>query len=93
MDTFLKALLLVSSGILLLRISGRKSISQMTVAQTVVMISIGSLMIQPIVDKSLWRTLLAASHFYSNTNRNRGATNKIQLSSKVLFWKYKNCYR
>jgi uncharacterized membrane protein YcaP (DUF421 family) len=44
-----KPFLLIISGILLLRISGRKSISQMTLAQTVVMISIGTIIVQPIV--------------------------------------------
>lgn len=59
----LKVLLLVSTGTILLRISGRKSISQMTMAQTVIMISIGSLIIQPIIEKSLIRTVGAATIF------------------------------
>lgn len=63
MDTFYRALILVVAGTVLLRIAGRKSISQMTVAQTVIMISIGSIIIQPIVEKSIWRTVLAVSVF------------------------------
>ncbi len=59
----LKILTLIASGTLLLRISGRKSISQMTIAQTIIMISIGSLIIQPIIDKNIWRTLAAATIF------------------------------
>lgn len=35
----------------------------MSLAQTVVMISIGSIIIQPLVESSVWRTLLAASMF------------------------------
>ena len=35
-------------GTLLLRIAGRKSISQMTMAQVIVMIGLGTLIIQPI---------------------------------------------
>ncbi|MEC2065839.1 DUF421 domain-containing protein [Bacillus inaquosorum] len=58
-----EALILIISGIILLRISGRKSISQMTLAQTVVMISIGTIIVQPIIETSLWRTLVAASIF------------------------------
>ncbi len=54
---------MVLTGILLLRIAGRKSISQMTLAQTVVMISIGSIIIQPIIESSLFRTMVAASVF------------------------------
>jgi uncharacterized membrane protein YcaP (DUF421 family) len=62
-DTILNALLLVFAGVLLLRLAGRKSISQMTLAQTVVMISIGSIIIQPIVETSVARTVVAASVF------------------------------
>lgn len=58
-----QALILIVSGIILLRISGRKSISQMTLAQTVVMISIGTIIVQPIIETSLWKTLVAASIF------------------------------
>jgi uncharacterized membrane protein YcaP (DUF421 family) len=43
--------------------AGRKSISQMTVAQTIIMISIGSLMIQPIANKSTYRTFIVAAVF------------------------------
>ena len=44
LDWIWKAVLIVLSGTLLLRIAGRKSISQMTLAQTVIMIGIGSLL-------------------------------------------------
>ncbi|MCA1031258.1 DUF421 domain-containing protein [Bacillus timonensis] len=57
------AIIMVLVGIFLLRIAGRKSISQMTVAQTVIMISIGSIIIQPIVETSVVRTIIAASIF------------------------------
>lgn len=52
-----KAVLIVMAGTLLLRIAGRKSISQMTLAQTVIMIGIGSLLVQPIAGKDIWTTL------------------------------------
>lgn len=44
-------------GILLLRIGGRKSISQMTIPQTIIMIAIGTLLIQPITGNGVWITL------------------------------------
>lgn len=44
-------------GIILLRIGGRKSISQMTIPQTIIMIAIGTLLIQPITGHGLWTTL------------------------------------
>jgi uncharacterized membrane protein YcaP (DUF421 family) len=58
-----KSLLLITSGIILLRFSGRKSISQMTTAQTVVMISIGTIIIQPIINNRIDRTIVAAAVF------------------------------
>ncbi|MCM3033818.1 DUF421 domain-containing protein [Niallia sp. MER 6] len=52
-----KAAILIITGILLLRISGRKSISQMTLAQTVIMISLGTIIVQPIVEKSVIKAI------------------------------------
>ncbi|MCG1020745.1 DUF421 domain-containing protein [Sutcliffiella horikoshii] len=51
-----KAILITIIGTFLLRIAGRKSISQMTLAQVVIMIGIGSLLIQPLAGKSIWVT-------------------------------------
>lgn len=47
-DWIWKSVLLVVGGTILLRIAGRKSIAQMTLAQTVIMVGIGSLLIQPV---------------------------------------------
>ena len=55
-DWIWKAVLIVLAGTLLLRFAGRKSISQMTLAQTVIMVGIGSLLIQPVAGKSIWVT-------------------------------------
>ncbi|AWB46895.1 DUF421 domain-containing protein [Paenibacillus sp. CAA11] len=48
---------------LLLRLAGRKSISQMTIPTTVIMVSIGTVIVQPIADRSIWMALIAASTF------------------------------
>lgn len=56
-DWIWKSFLIVISGTLLLRLAGRKSIAQMTLAQTVVMIGIGSLLIQPLAGKNVWITI------------------------------------
>ncbi|MBD7986223.1 DUF421 domain-containing protein [Sporosarcina sp. Sa2YVA2] len=56
-----KSILIIIFGILLIRLSGRRSISQMTISQTVIMISIGTLLIQPVSEKSIWITFLIAS--------------------------------
>ncbi|OKL37047.1 DUF421 domain-containing protein [Domibacillus mangrovi] len=56
-----KSMLIIIFGILLIRFSGRRSISQMTISQTVIMISIGTLLIQPVSGKNLWFTFVIAS--------------------------------
>ncbi len=53
-----KAVIIVIGGTLLLRVAGRKSISQMTLAQVVIMIGLGSLLVQPVVGKNVWATIL-----------------------------------
>lgn len=63
MNFVLQSFLMFLSGVLLLRVAGRKSISQMTLAQTVVMISIGTIIIRPIVETSVWKTLIASVVF------------------------------
>jgi len=45
--------LIVLAGMLLLRLAGRKSISQMTVATTVITISIGTTIVQPVASHHL----------------------------------------
>ncbi|HDR6819433.1 DUF421 domain-containing protein [Bacillus thuringiensis] len=63
MNFIWQSLILILAGILLLRIAGRKSISQMTLAQTVVMISIGTIIVQPIVEKSTIKAITSAFIF------------------------------
>ncbi|OLO25593.1 hypothetical protein BTR23_24550 [Alkalihalophilus pseudofirmus] len=55
-----KAIIIVFVGVMILRLGGRKSISQLTVSQTVIMISIGNLMIQPVSERNIWITFLIA---------------------------------
>lgn len=50
-------------GKIILRMGGRKSISQMTITQTIVMVGIGSLLIQPIAGQDIFKTLLIAFLF------------------------------
>jgi uncharacterized membrane protein YcaP (DUF421 family) len=57
-DLLWKAVIIVIGGTLLLRVAGRKSISQMTLAQVVIMIGLGSLLVQPLVGKGVWSTLM-----------------------------------
>ena len=53
-----ETIIIFYAGRFILRLAGRKSISQMTITQVVVMVGIGSLLIQPIADKGLIHTLL-----------------------------------
>ena len=63
MNFIWQSFILILAGILLLRIAGRKSISQMTLAQTIVMISIGTIIVQPIVEKSMMKAIIGAAIF------------------------------
>ncbi|SER21889.1 hypothetical protein [Piscibacillus halophilus] len=58
LDLLWKAVLIVLVGTMLLRIAGRKTISQMTLAETVIMIAIGSLLIQPVSGNNLGVTFI-----------------------------------
>ncbi|WP_227935398.1 hypothetical protein [Alkalihalobacillus deserti] len=63
MDFIWESILMVISGFLLLRISGRKSIAQMTITTTIVMISIGAIIVQPIIEDSVTKTLITIAIF------------------------------
>ncbi|MCG3087904.1 DUF421 domain-containing protein [Sporosarcina cyprini] len=56
MEYIWKTLLIFIVATVLLRISGRKSISEMTVPQVVVLFSLGTLIIQPVTGHGLWTT-------------------------------------
>lgn len=55
-----QTILIFYIGRFILRLAGRKSISQMTITQVIVMIGIGSLLIQPITGNGLFITLIIA---------------------------------
>jgi uncharacterized membrane protein YcaP (DUF421 family) len=55
-----ETVLIVVIGTVLMRIGGRKSISQMTIAQTVVIISIGKVLIEPVAKKDMGMNFLVA---------------------------------
>ncbi|KHE71886.1 DUF421 domain-containing protein [Halobacillus sp. BBL2006] len=56
MNWIWKSVLIILVGTIILRVGGRKSISQMTLAQTVIMIAVGSLLIQPVAGENIWMT-------------------------------------
>ncbi len=57
LDWVWKTFIIIAAGLLLLRISGRRSIAHMTVPHTVIMIMIGTLLIHPVKSKGLWTTI------------------------------------
>lgn len=52
---------IVALGILLLRVSGRKSVAQMTIGSTVVMLMIGTILASPIAQRGYWATMLVTA--------------------------------
>lgn len=61
MPFLLKPIVLFVVAVFLLRVTGRRSIAQMTIAQTVVIISIGAIIVEPFSDKDIKKTVIAAS--------------------------------
>ncbi|MBU3110191.1 DUF421 domain-containing protein [Clostridium lacusfryxellense] len=55
-----QAILIFFVGTFILRVGGRKSISQMTISQTIVMVGLGSLLIQPVTGNGLLITFIIA---------------------------------
>lgn len=56
-----KTIITILYGTLLLRIAGRKSLAQMTVAQTVVMLAVGTVLIEPLVGSELDATFVVVT--------------------------------
>ncbi len=56
-----KTLLIFVVATVLLRLGGRKSISQLTIPQAVIMFSLGTLIIQPVTGHGLWTTFFIAA--------------------------------
>ncbi|MGG1555242.1 DUF421 domain-containing protein [Paenibacillus ferrarius] len=59
----LKSIALVVAGVILLRIAGRKSISQMTIPQLAILLSIGSILGSEVGGKGLFYSILGTSIF------------------------------
>lgn len=55
-----QTILIFIVGTFIIRVGGRKSLSQMSISQTIVMIGLGSLLIQPVAGKGLLITFLVA---------------------------------
>lgn len=56
-----KTILTIIYGTLILRIAGRKSLAQMTIAQTIVMLAVGTVLIEPLVGQELTNTFFVVA--------------------------------
>lgn len=63
MPFILKPIILYIVAVLLLKITGRRSIAQMTISQTILIISLGAIIVEPFADKDVKKTIIAASIF------------------------------
>ncbi|QUI22679.1 DUF421 domain-containing protein [Vallitalea pronyensis] len=61
MPFLLKPIVLFVVAVTLLRITGRRSLAQMTIPQTVMIISIGAIIVEPFADKDVLKTVTAAA--------------------------------
>jgi uncharacterized membrane protein YcaP (DUF421 family) len=56
LHTIIFAIIMIVVGFIAMRLAGRKSISQLTIAQTVIMIAVGSILVEPVKSASIWIT-------------------------------------
>jgi len=84
-----ESFVLVTSGILLLRLAGRKSLAQMTIGPTVMMISLGTIIVQPIAGKSVTKAIIAAFIFVISILVLEYLEEKFNVIEKVITGKAK----
>ncbi|RWR12914.1 DUF421 domain-containing protein [Siminovitchia fortis] len=63
MNLIWEPLVILIGGLFLLKITGRKAIAQMTMPQLIVMLSLGTILVQPIAHKGVVRTLVVVGIF------------------------------
>lgn len=63
MPFILKPIFLYIASVVLIRITGRRSIAQMTISQTILMISLGNIIVEPFADKDIKKTITVAIIF------------------------------
>ncbi len=60
MPFILKPIFLYVVTVILIRITGRRSISQMTISQTILMLALGHIITEPFADKDIKKTVIVA---------------------------------
>jgi len=59
----LKPIILYIVAVFLLKITGRRSLAQMTISQTILIISLGAIIVEPFADKDVKKTIIVAAIF------------------------------
>ncbi|MFD3449008.1 DUF421 domain-containing protein [Microbacteriaceae bacterium 4G12] len=63
MNIVFESVILISTGIIVLKFAGSKSLSQMTRAEIIVVVSIGRIIVQPVLSNKVGPTIIAACIF------------------------------
>lgn len=60
MPFLIKPIILYFVGVFLLRLSGKRSLAQMTISQTILIIALGHIIVEPFADKDVTKTVTVA---------------------------------
>ena len=65
MNIILESIILILTGIIVLKITGSKSVSQMTRAEIIIVVSIGRIIVEPVLSRKVLPSIFAAFIFAS----------------------------
>ncbi|MEI4828239.1 YetF domain-containing protein [Bacillus sp. FJAT-53711] len=63
MNIVLESMILIATGVIVLKFAGSKSLSQMSRAEIIIVVSIGRIIVEPVLNKKIGLTILAACIF------------------------------
>ncbi|MCM3738050.1 DUF421 domain-containing protein [Bacillus cytotoxicus] len=63
MNIVLESIILIATGVIVLKFAGSKSLSQMTRAEIIVIVSIGRIIVEPVLSRKLGTTIVTACTF------------------------------
>ncbi|HDX9577055.1 TPA: DUF421 domain-containing protein [Bacillus pseudomycoides] len=63
MNIVLESIILIATGVIVLKFAGSKSLSQMTRAEIIVTVSIGRIIVEPVLSRKLGTTIVTACTF------------------------------
>jgi uncharacterized membrane protein YcaP (DUF421 family) len=88
-NVYLKSIIMILVGMVALRLAGRKSLSQMTISQAVIMIAIGSILVEPVKEKSTIITILSIALFVLVLYCLEQISLKFPIFENIIFGKSK----